>query len=85
MKTMTATHASRGFSDVLDQVEHGETIRITRGGRTVAELRPVTPATGRALRQALAAVQGLDDEFERDVVAATELLTDEANGSWPVD
>ena len=53
-RTVTATHASRGFSEVLDRVEQGETIRITRDGHLVAELRPITPATGRALRAALA-------------------------------
>jgi antitoxin (DNA-binding transcriptional repressor) of toxin-antitoxin stability system len=35
-------------------VERGETIRITRDGHPIAELRPITPATGRALRAALA-------------------------------
>ncbi|MDT5040962.1 MAG: hypothetical protein QOE51_1947, partial [Actinoplanes sp.] len=30
MKTMTATEASRNFSDLLDLVERGETVRITR-------------------------------------------------------
>jgi prevent-host-death family protein len=86
MKTVTATHASRGFSEVLDRVERGETIRITRAGRAVAELRPVTPTTGRALRLALSdAAATLDDSFEADVAAAVELTTNETNGSWPVD
>jgi len=26
MRTVTATQASRGFSDLLDAVEHGETV-----------------------------------------------------------
>jgi prevent-host-death family protein len=83
MKTMTATHASRGFSDVLDRVERGETIRITRDGHPVAELRPITPATGRALRAALAEIPALDPDIEADIEAAITLTTDEPNGSWP--
>jgi hypothetical protein len=44
-----------GFSELLDRVECGETIRITRAGHGVAELRPVTSTTGRALRAAAGA------------------------------
>lgn len=56
---MTANHASRGFSDLLDAVEHGETIAITRAGHVVAEIRPAAASTGRALREALADVPRL--------------------------
>lgn len=83
MKTITATNASRGFSDMLDRVEHGETIRITRDGRPVAELRPVAAATGRALRAALAELPALDTELEGDIAAAVALATSEVNGTWP--
>src|SRR6185312_12374668 len=40
MKTMTATEASRHFSDLLDAVERGETITIVRGNHPVAEIGP---------------------------------------------
>lgn len=50
---MTATEASRGFSDLLDAVESGETVRLTRGGHVVAEVRPAAVRTGRELRLAL--------------------------------
>jgi prevent-host-death family protein len=40
MKSMTARDANQNFSKLLAQVEGGETIRITKNGRTVAELRP---------------------------------------------
>ncbi|WP_309133935.1 type II toxin-antitoxin system prevent-host-death family antitoxin [Cellulomonas sp.] len=85
MRTVTATHASRGFSDLLDAVEHGETIAITRAGHVVAEIRPATATTGRALREALAGVPRLDDDIERDIAAATALLTDERDDPWRVD
>lgn len=40
MKTMSARDANQNFSKLLSEVEGGETIRITKNGRTVAELRP---------------------------------------------
>lgn len=75
MRTVTATHASRGFSDLLDAVEHGQTISITRAGHVVAEIRPASPSTGRRLSAALEALPPLDDDLERDITTATALLT----------
>lgn len=40
MKTMSARDANQGFPKLLAEVEGGETVLITRSGRTVAELRP---------------------------------------------
>jgi antitoxin (DNA-binding transcriptional repressor) of toxin-antitoxin stability system len=31
MRTMTATEASRNFAELLDAIERGETVTITRG------------------------------------------------------
>ena len=39
---LTAREANQQFSKVLAKVEQGETVRITKRGRTVAELRPAT-------------------------------------------
>ena len=68
---------------MLDRVERGETIRITRDGQPVAELRPISPATGRALRAALAHAPALDTDIETDIAQAIELLDSRSNGSWP--
>jgi prevent-host-death family protein len=40
MKTITARDANQNFSKVLAEVELGETVLITKNGKTVAELRP---------------------------------------------
>lgn len=40
MKTVTAREANHNFSKLLAEVERGETVRITKNGVTVAELRP---------------------------------------------
>lgn len=83
MRTMTATRVSRGFSEALDAVEHGDTITITRGGVPVAELRPVSVSTGKTLATALDRAGGaLDDKFKDDVSAAIELLTADAGDPW---
>lgn len=43
---MTATDAARAFRALLDRVERdGESFRITRHGRAVAELGPVRSST----------------------------------------
>ena len=40
MKTLTAREANQNFSKMLAEVEQGETVLITKNGKTVAELRP---------------------------------------------
>lgn len=81
MRTMTATEASRRFSDLLDAIEAGETVTVTRGGRAVAELRPAPLRTGRSLRTALEEAPLLDDAFADDLTGALGLL-EEASDPW---
>jgi prevent-host-death family protein len=82
MKTMTATEASRHFSDLLDAVERGETITIVRGNRRVAEIGPTHRLTGADLRAALADVPPPDEAFGRDIAEAVALLTSEVGDPW---
>jgi prevent-host-death family protein len=82
MRTMTATEASRKFSDLLDAIERGETIMITRGNRAVAEIRPARRRTGADLRAALADIPPPDDRFEEDIAEARALLTAEDRDPW---
>lgn len=76
MRTITATEASRGFSELLDAVERGETVRITRGNRTIAQVGPAVGVSGRSLREALAALPPLDGDVESDIASAMALLTE---------
>lgn len=72
---MTASEASRQFSAMLDSVEAGETIVLTRGGRRVAEVSPALRADGAALRAVIDRWRGrpaFDDELEARVLAARE-------------
>jgi prevent-host-death family protein len=82
MRTMTATEASRNFSDLLDAIERGETVTITRGNHPVAEIGPAHRRTGADLRAALADVPAPDDGFGKDIAAALALLETERGDPW---
>ncbi|WP_067129173.1 type II toxin-antitoxin system Phd/YefM family antitoxin [Microtetraspora malaysiensis] len=84
MKVMSATEASRSFAAVLDEVESGETIVVTRGGRRVAVIGPAPTAPGRMVKAFLARSAGkLDASFAIDVAAAREAVDDEMRSLWP--
>lgn len=82
MRVMTATEASRGFSAMLDAVERGESVVITRGDRRVAELRPAPGHTIRELKDAWAKLPPLDDDFERDIAEGMSMVIDEVPDRW---
>lgn len=82
MRTMTATEASRNFSELLDAVERGETVIITRGNHSVAEIGPARRRTGADLRMALAGIPGPDDRFAEDIAAAVALLETDRGDPW---
>jgi prevent-host-death family protein len=79
---MTATEASRHFSDLLDAVERGETITIVRGNHPVAEIGPARRRTGADLRSALADVPPPDDDFGLAIAEAVALVTSEVRDPW---
>ena len=73
MREVTASEASRNFSAVLDSVERGEIIVVTRAGRRVASIAPTPAATGAALNAVLTRWRGaaaLDDDFAESIDAA---------------
>ena len=82
MSTMSATEASRSFSALLDAVERGEEITITRGNRAIAQIRPARQRTGSDLRRALEDLPALDDAFEADIASAGEFVRDDWQNPW---
>ena len=82
MRTVTATEASRHFSDLLDAVERGETVMIMRGSRPVAEIGPARRRTGADLRAALADTTPPDDAFARSISEAMSMVTSEESDPW---
>lgn len=73
---MTATEASRSFSDVLDRVAAGEQIEVTRGGVTVATIAPPRVRLMPAARLAslLDEAPTVDPSFADDVRAVRAAL-----------
>ena len=70
MRTMTATEASRHFSDLLDAVERGETVIIFRGSHPVAEIGPAHRRTGADLRIALTGTPPPDEDFRQEYLGS---------------
>lgn len=82
MRTITATEAARKFSDLLDAIENGEEVTITRGKTPVAVMTPAPRYTGADLRAALEKIAFEDDGFEADVLSAREAVDDEVRNPW---
>lgn len=71
---MTATEASRTFAALLDDVERGQTVTVTRGGKRIATIVPASAGNGAEVLNLLAAGT-TDDEFSTDVRAARDAVT----------
>lgn len=59
MQTVGAFEAKTHFSALLDKVEKGEQIVITKHGRVVAKLVPVTTANQLAIQHTISALKNL--------------------------
>ncbi|WP_430623725.1 type II toxin-antitoxin system Phd/YefM family antitoxin [Mycolicibacterium sphagni] len=83
---MTASEASRNFSALLDSVEQGETVVVTRGGRRIAAITPAPAANGTALNKVIAKWHGseaLDDVFTESIAGARAAAsTDKDADPW---
>lgn len=82
MHIMTATEASRSFAALLDEVEGGGTVVITRGGRRIARIGPAPTGNGHAVRRLLSTA--VDPDVADDAAAAREAAAPEGP-AWPAD
>lgn len=82
MRKMSATEASRNFKTLLDAVEEGESITITRGNVSIAEIGPAKEHSGRDLRLALAQLPHADNDLKNDIADAMSHLTPWEGNSW---
>ena len=82
MRIVTATEASRSFAALLDEVERGETVVVTRGGKRIASIGRASVGNGAAVLALLA--HDVDEDFAADVAAARDAVTSEAP-AWPAD
>lgn len=83
---ISATEASRAFSEILDRVEGGRRFLIHRHGRDVCEMRPPHIASRRA-SECLVLLRGrsaitLDDEFSADLLDVIASEPPEDLPSW---
>jgi prevent-host-death family protein len=59
MQTVGAFEAKTHFSSLLEKVEKGEQIVITKHGRVVAKLVPATAANNLRIKKAISALKDL--------------------------
>lgn len=81
---MTATEASRGFSDLLGRVASGDQIEITRAGTPIAI---VSPARGQLISadrfdELFRDVPSVDEGFAADVREARRVAGDADGDPW---
>ena len=72
MKTVQASIAKAQFAELLDEVERGETVVITRHGREIAEIRPSDAERRRIVAEARADIEEMRKTAPR--VTAEEIL-----------
>lgn len=86
MKEMSAKDAARNFSAMLTAVENGETILVTRSGRSIATIAPAPRGNVRTLRRVFAewkAAELVDDEFETAIrESLSQVRADEDSDPW---
>lgn len=83
MTTVSARDASRGFSALLDRVEHdGCEYTVLRDGKAVARIVPVSSRTVGEFLSRRAESPALDDDFAADADSAGELLVEVPDDPW---
>jgi prevent-host-death family protein len=74
VKHVSATEASRRFSELLDSVEReGESFVVIRHGKAVAMIGPPPTGNGKAVKELLLA-NPPDPDWAKDVQEALDLL-----------
>jgi prevent-host-death family protein len=82
MKTVNATEVARNFSEVLDGVEHRhQTYVVTRGGRPVARIMPVSSVNGLDVKRLLRDYAA-DPSWPDELAALRGVVTLEER-NWP--
>lgn len=83
MTTVSARDASRGFSALLDHVEHdGEEYTVVRDGRVVARIVPATARTVADFLTRRASHPPVDESFAADATSASSLLVVDLGDPW---
>jgi prevent-host-death family protein len=79
MRDITASEAKTHLPQILDEVERGETVRITRHGRPIAPIAPETRRRQAEIDKAIANIRALRRRTGK--VALEEILSFRHNGA----
>jgi prevent-host-death family protein len=77
MKHIQASAAKARFSELLDDVERGETIVITRHGKEIATLMPRSDARQRQIDQAIKDIDAIRKQTKPATIAEILAWRDE--------
>ena len=82
MRTVSVREANQSFSRLIAEVEKGETCRVTKNGRTVAEIRPQSedPREDPEWRKRHAQMIALMDETPDDGYRVGKITEDDKYG-----
>jgi prevent-host-death family protein len=78
MQTIQASEAKTHFLRILDKVEQGETVVITRHGRAIARITPEAELDQRSVDEAMASI--LEIRKRTKPVSLEELLASRDEG-----
>ncbi len=81
MREVQASEAKTRFAELLNDVERGETLLITRHGRRIARIVPEEGRRRQEIEQALAGIRGLRKRAGR--IALRDLLSAREEGRKP--
>lgn len=81
MREIQASEAKTHLPQLLDDVERGETIVITRHGRAIARLVPETARRQAEIREAIDAIRGLRSALPKFSAGEIRELIDEGRHS----
>ncbi len=79
MRTIQASEAKTHFLRILDDVERGESVMITRRGKTVAKISPETQIDRRRVEQATENILALRKRINAKV-SIEQILADRDEG-----
>ena len=88
MTTITATEASRGFSEMLNKVAAGETFTITRGNKPIATIAPPAKRTFGDLMDSLDELRTRDgweppdEDFEKRISDTLDNIDSGVRNPW---
>lgn len=72
MRSIQASEAKAHLAQLLDEVERGETVVITRHGRAIARIMPEADLRRHEVQQAIERIKALREQFRK--VTLKELM-----------